>query len=171
MSQLPGKKTSSAPFAGNRGSAPNPTNQKAPTLPGMNAGSSGFFSDVDFDNVETSLDLPEGAFEVYIYDVRESLTRNQNPQLELRYKVLEGEYEGRSGIYWLVKTPNTHWKLKQLLMSAHFTESEMSTLRPNDLRGCQFLAILGYDAGQTFTRIRTQDLKESIAYPGGRVDV
>jgi hypothetical protein len=78
--------------------------------------------------------LPPGAYVVAVTDAEETTSSNGNPMLVVHLEVLVGEYRGRGLRDWVVFTPNTKWKVAQLLvgLGLPIPEGEFE-LKPEDL--------------------------------------
>lgn len=78
--------------------------------------------------------LPPGGYVVAVTDAEETTSSNGNPMLVLHLEVLTGEYRGRGLRDWVVFTPNTKWKVAQVMVGLKLAipEGEFE-LKPEDL--------------------------------------
>jgi hypothetical protein len=84
--------------------------------------------------------IPEGDYLVEIEEVKEKESNSGNQMLQMKFNVVEGEYEGRKIFDNYVLTQKALWKLKNLFVALEKDVSGIAEFDPKDLEGMKFLA-------------------------------
>lgn len=133
-------------FGGKSGSAPKAGSTSAP-MPGGGGSNalSGFFSDIDFESIESFAQLTPGMHLGRVKSAVPGYSKNGNEQLEVTFSIVGGPNDGRSTKYWLVKTPNTLWKVDQFLASLGYDKSEMRAANPTNMKDRLTVLVVALD--------------------------
>ena len=98
--------------------------------------------------------LPNGTYEFRITDVEQGVSSNGNPQIKVKFEVVDGPYRGDTVTAWYSLVPKALWKVLQLVEALGIeTEGtgevddkgeEIMAFDTDDLIGC----LVSFDVGQ-----------------------
>lgn len=90
---------------------------------------------IDFSEVKGLDPIPEGVYSVEVVEATEGVSQSGNPKIDVRYKVLDGEYEGRILFEVLSFHPNALWRAKKTLQNLGFPADFNGEIDCEDLIG------------------------------------
>lgn len=92
---------------------------------------------IDFSNVKGLDPIPQGSYTAEIVHAEAGVSQSGNPKIELRYKVVGGDYDGRLVFDSLSFHPDALWRTKLNLTALGFPKDFSGDIEPSDLIGRQ----------------------------------
>ena len=90
---------------------------------------------IDFSAVEDLKPIPDGNYLASITSAKAGMSANNNPKIDLTWKVEQGEFEGRNVFDTLTFTAKSAYRVKMTLMALDFPEDFSGEVTPDDLIG------------------------------------
>jgi hypothetical protein len=90
---------------------------------------------IDFSQVEDLKPIPEGWYLASIVEATPGISQNQNPKIDLRWKVESGEYENRNVFDTLTFTAKAMGRVKSALLALDFPPDFQGEVESDDLVG------------------------------------
>jgi hypothetical protein len=90
---------------------------------------------IDFSEVQGLDPIPEGDYDAEIVYADEGESQSGHPKIDLRWKVLSGEQEGRQVFDTLSFHPKALWRTKATLMSLDFPDDFTGEVTGEELLG------------------------------------
>jgi hypothetical protein len=102
---------------------------------------------IDFSEVKDLEPIPNGAYEAEIVYAQEGMSKSANPKIDLRWKVLTGEYMGRQVFDTMAFHPNALFRVKNTLKSLGWDISKPGAqeISGADLVGLQCIIVVTTD--------------------------
>lgn len=98
--------------------------------------------------------LPEGTYDVKILEVKQGVSKSNNPQLSLKGEVMDGPSAGKTVTIWYSLTPQSTWKLDALLEALAIKRVETGEYHPDGQ------PIMGFDDDDLLHRVVRYDVKQ-----------
>ena len=120
---------------------------------------------VDFTGVQSGFEpIPEGKYEATVFQVEQKTSQAGNPYLNWQFKIQGGDFDGRRMFYMTSLTPQSLWKLKQVLHRLGYTDEQLEgefELDLADLPGLECTIVVGHEQYNGETRDRVLDVLEA----------
>jgi len=104
---------------------------------------------IDFSEVKDLEPIPNGSYDAEIVFAQEGVSKNDNPKIDLRWKVLAGEFAGRQVFDTLTFTQNSMYRVKNTLKALGFAPAFKGEVVGGDLIGMQATIVVSTDPGST----------------------
>jgi hypothetical protein len=92
---------------------------------------------IDFSEVKSLDPIPDGSYSAEIVYAEEGTSKAGNPKIDLRWKVIDGEFEGRLVFDVLTFTPAALFRVKNTLKALGWEDSFSGEVAAEDLIGRQ----------------------------------
>jgi hypothetical protein len=90
---------------------------------------------IDFSEVQGLDPIPDGTYDAEIVFADEGESQSGHPKIDLRWKVLAGEHEGRQVFDTMSFHPKALWRTKDTLMALDFPEDFSGDITGEELLG------------------------------------
>jgi hypothetical protein len=102
---------------------------------------------IDFSAVKDLEPIPAGKYEAEIVHAAEGMSKTGNPKIDLRWKILAGEYEGRQVFDLLAFAPNALFRVKATLKALGWDVNKpgAQTISGADLIGLQATIVVSIE--------------------------
>ena len=100
---------------------------------------------IDFSQVEDLKPLPAGTYLATITEAKVGTSKAQNPKIDLRWKIDEGEFEGRNIFDVLTFSANAMFRVKAVLTGLNFPPDFNGEVLPDELIGKTAYIIVDID--------------------------
>jgi hypothetical protein len=114
---------------------------------------------MDFTSVKGLEPIPQGEYNVEVAEAKVGESQSGNAKIDVRYKVLDGEYEGRIVFETLSFHPKALWRTKKTLMALGFPEDFSGEIDPEMLLSKMAKITVAVETG------RGADPETGEAYP------
>jgi hypothetical protein len=81
--------------------------------------------DVDFSETDDMAPVPAGVYKVQVSDVKDEVSKNDNPMLVWEVQIIDGDFKGRKLWTRTVLTPKSLWFLKRVLSALGVDKAEL----------------------------------------------
>lgn len=126
---------------------------------------------VDFSEIPGLEPFPEGEYLAEIVSAKEGVSGTGNPKIDIRWKVLGGEFEGRQVFDTLAFAESALWRTKLVLQRLGWDKDFAGDLEAEDLLGKVATIVVGteperedaetgetYEARNRIARVKTADV-------------
>ena len=103
---------------------------------------------IDFSQVEDLKPIPQGTYLASVVEAKPGVSQNQNPKIDLRWKIEEGEFENRNVFDTLTFTVKALGRVKSTLMALDFPADFQGEVNPDDLVGKTAYIVVDIEASE-----------------------
>lgn len=105
---------------------------------------------IDFSEVKDLEPIPQGSYLAEIVHAAEGLSKSSGePKIDLRWKILEGDYADRQVFDTLAFHPKALFRVKATLKALGFSDNFSGEVSGSDLIGLQATIVVSIDEGGT----------------------
>jgi hypothetical protein len=104
---------------------------------------------IDFSEIKDLDPVPNGQYDAEITYAQEGTSASGNPKIDLRWRILNGEYAGRMVFDTLAFHPNALFRVKNTLKALNFPPNFSGEVSGADLIGLQATIVLVVEDGGT----------------------
>lgn len=90
---------------------------------------------IDFTQVQDLEPVPNGAYSAEIVHAEAGMSKTQNPKIDLRWKITDGEFEGRQIFDSMSFHPNALFRTKAVLKALGWKDGFSGEVNAGDLVG------------------------------------
>lgn len=90
---------------------------------------------IDFTNVPSLDPVPDGVYQAEVVHAEEGMSKTGNPKIDLRWKIVGGEFDGRQIFDTMSFHPDALWRTKLTLQGMGFSKDFSGDVGASDLVG------------------------------------
>lgn len=103
---------------------------------------------IDFSEVHGLEPVPAGTYAAEVVFAQEGHSKAGQPKIDIRYKIIGGEYDGRQILDTLSFHPQALWRTKLTLQAMGFSKDFNGEVTPEDLIGREVTITVAVEASK-----------------------